>query len=420
MLLGRKAYDFDIATNATPEQVKSLFPRIIPTGIAHGTVTIPFQGLMIECTTFRTETGFSDGRRPDAVHYAGTIEEDLSRRDFTMNSIAVSLKDGALIDPFGGQLDIRQKIIRSVGNAVERFSEDGLRPVRAVRFASQLHFTIEEHTLKAIPLSLSVTSKVAYERIRDEFSKIVLSSVPSNGLYFMEETGLLTLLFPELADCRGVTQKGSHVYDVLDHLFHACDASVPSLEIRLAALLHDIGKPESMTTNASGEILFYNHEVYSERIAEQILNRLRYPLKTIKTVCHLIKNHMFHYESNWTNAAVRRFIARTGVDFIEALFELRKADSAAIYGNKPHQPLLEEFQDRIDQILKERTAFSLKDIAVNGSDIAALGVRPGPVTGVLLNELLEAVLEDPSLNTRDRLLEIVRRLCDERQIPRDL
>jgi poly(A) polymerase/tRNA nucleotidyltransferase (CCA-adding enzyme) len=362
---------------------------------------------MIECTTFRTEQGYSDGRRPDLVEYAATIEEDLSRRDFTMNSIAVSLPDGTIIDPFGGRADIRAGIIRTVGRPEERFAEDGLRPLRGVRFSAQLGFSIDDKTLAAIPGAIPVTAKVACERVREELSKILVAPVPSVGLRFMEQTGLLGLIIPELAACRGVEQKGMHRFDVLDHLLAACDACpAENLELRLAGLFHDIGKPVVRADDGTGSYTFHNHEAASARLADTIMTRLRYPQKTCKMVDHLVKQHMFHYEPQWTDAAVRRFIVRVGPENIENLFILRRADSHAITGIAPDPRLLAEFSDRIQKVLDADHAFSLKDLAVNGKDLLAQGIPAGPETGHILQELFETVLDDPALNSRNRLLEI--------------
>jgi tRNA nucleotidyltransferase (CCA-adding enzyme) len=405
--LHKKEEDWDVATNATPEQVSSIFKRIIPTGIEHGTVTIPFRDKMIECTTFRTEEGFSDGRRPDSVSYALSIEEDLSRRDFTMNAVAVSLPDGTVIDPFSGRADIKAGIIRTVGNASERFSEDGLRPLRAVRFASQLGFEIEKTTLSAITPALKITARVAKERIRDELIKILCAAVPSKGLRFMEQTGLLELVLPELQACRGVDQKGKHAFDVLDHILLACDVCTPpSLVLRLAALLHDIGKPDARIVDGEGNCTFYNHEAFSAKKAAEIMERLRFPHKTIACVSHLVRQHMFNYEPSWTDAAVRRFIVRVGEESIDLLFALRVADAYAITGNSTDESILTEFRRRIDELIASNHAFSLKDLALNGNDLIAAGIKAGPKTGLILKELLDSVLDDPSLNTKKQLLDI--------------
>ncbi|MBN2812005.1 MAG: HD domain-containing protein [Spirochaetales bacterium] len=409
--LGKEHDDLDIATDATPDQVARLFKRIIPTGIEHGTVTIIVGDRHIECTTFRTEEGYTDGRRPDKIEFAPTIEEDLSRRDFTMNAIAAALPEGIITDPFNGIQDIRHGIIRTVGDAKERFSEDGLRPMRAVRFAAQLGFSIERKTLDAIGPALQVTAQVAIERIRDEFIKIALAPKPSIGLRCMEETGLLRLIFPELQNCRGIEQKGLHAFDVLDHIYFACDSAPPAIELRLAALFHDIGKPAVRAIGPGGEWTFHNHETESARIAENILKRLKFPVKLTQQTTHLIRQHMFNYQSEWTDAAVRRFIVRVGEESIQDLFSLRRADTAAITGTPAHalkHTMLDEFDDRIQKIQKEKHAFALKDLSVNGGDLVSLGIGPGPVTGKILNELLETVLDDPELNEKQRLLEIAR------------
>ena len=249
MLLGQKVSDFDLATNATPQQVMSIFKKVIPTGIEHVTVTVLFMGMAIEVTTFRIEQGYSDSRHPDKISFTDDITEDLSRRDFTINAIAASLLDGKIIDPFDGQKDLKNKIIRTVGSATERFSEDGLRPIRAIRFASKLNFKIEEETLKAIPLALEKTKTISIERFRDEFCKMLVSEKPSVGLKLMEETGILEFFLPELASCRNITQadfRGIHNFDILDHLFYACDgAPKEKLLVRISALFHDIGKPQT-------------------------------------------------------------------------------------------------------------------------------------------------------------------------------
>ena len=409
LLLGREAVDWDIATNARPEEVIGLFRKVIPTGIKHGTVTIRYKGRSVEVTTFRTESGYSDGRRPDRVRYAATIEEDLSRRDFTMNAAAVKLPEGSLTDPFGGRDDIKRRLIRCVGNPAERFAEDGLRPLRALRFASQLGFDLDEATHMAIRGALPTTAKVASERIRDEIDKIIASPNPVRGFRLMEETELLHLLLPELAACRNVDQKGYHRFDVLDHLFLACGYAAEkgfSREVRMAALFHDIGKPAVRRPGENGIWTFYNHERESGKLAFEIMDRFRYPNAVIEKVLRLIGEHMFHYEDNWTDAAVRRFIIRAGEDLIPELMQLRLADTAGTTGTAPDPAALLPFTKRIEKVLAQNKALSLKDLAVNGRDLLTAGVAPGRHVGIILNELLEAVVEDPELNNREKLLEI--------------
>lgn len=436
--MGKGAHDWDVATNAKPEEVITIFHRVIPTGIKHGTVTVHFMKQAIEVTTFRTESDYSDGRHPDKVEYAGHIEEDLSRRDFTMNAMAASLKDGHIVDPYGGAEDIQKKTIRAVGQPVERFMEDGLRPVRAVRFASQLGFKIEENTWAAILREdiLKKSAGISLERFRDEFCKILLSPVPSVGLKLLEESGLLKIFIPELLQGRACVQsdeRGFHSFDVLDHNFYACDGAVlrgasdsseqsPAerlLILRLAALFHDVAKPSCKRAEA-GKITFYNHETAGEKMARGILARLKFSNAQIDAVCHLIKEHMFNYESSWSDAAVRRFVQRVGAQNIDALFDLRLAD---IYGMKRVEVRLHdtvvcgkllELRERVDGVLSQKSAMGLKDLAVNGGDLIKIGIPAGKKMGAVLNELFEAVTDDPAMNNRDPLLALAKNLWEEK------
>ncbi len=433
MIRGKEASDWDIATNASPHDVMRIFNKVIPTGIDHGTVTVHFMGKEVEVTTYRTESVYSDGRHPDAVSYAATIEEDLSRRDFTMNAIALDLSTGTVVDPFGGLTDIKNKIIRTVGKAVDRFSEDGLRPIRAIRFASQLNFIIEEETFKAIPEVLSVTKKISIERFRDEFLKMIMSPHPSRALDMMEKTGILSMFIPELIRCRGITQadeRGYHQFDVLDHLYSSCDGASHfnfDENIHLASLFHDIGKPlvrkedvkildPAKPDNVSTIITFYNHEKVSADSTVSILERLRLPKKQVQIVSHLILHHMFHYESNWTDAAVRRFVVRVGSEHIESLFSLRCCDVFGMTGKAPllhnnnRADTLLEFKQRIKKVLEEKTALSLKDLCVNGNDLIAAGIPPGKYLGLLLEELFAMVVDNPEDNEKDHLLTIAKQI----------
>jgi putative nucleotidyltransferase with HDIG domain len=422
LLRGSTAHDWDLATDAAPEAVTAIFRearpggRVIPTGIKHGTVTVLYKNVNLEITTYRTEAGYTDGRRPDSIHYAANIAEDLSRRDFTMNAIAIRIapKHGGrrtdeMIDPFGGKTDIKAGIIRCVGNPSARFLEDGLRPLRAVRFAAQLGFDIERETLDAIPGALGVSAKVSAERVRDEIGKITGSSLPSKAFLLMEKTGLLHLFLPELAACRGVDQKGFHRFDVLDHSLLACDYAARKqypMEVRTAALLHDIGKPKTRRMDDSGVWTFYRHEAESELIARNILVRLRCPNVCIDSVCHLVKEHMFHYTAEWSAAAVRRFIVRVGEENLENIYRLRMADSYAAAAVEPAPDYLLPLVSRVDKVLAGSRIFSLKDLAVSGKDLMETGVKPGKTMGIILNELLETVLDDPGQNTRETLLNI--------------
>lgn len=398
--------DYDLATDASPKEIMALFPRVIPTGIKHGTVTVLTPQHSVEVTTFRVEQGYSDGRRPDEVEFVSDILEDLSRRDFTMNAMAWEVVTGLLEDPFDGRADIRAHLVRSVGDAASRFSEDGLRPLRAVRFAAQLDFTIDPATFDAMIGALSTFRQVSAERVRDEFMKILLSGHPSRGLSLLEKSGLLGEILPEILPARGCSQKGMHAFDVMDHLFLAVEASKPDLALRLAALFHDIGKPAAKEDHPDGIPSFHNHERISSDMAQAALRRLKFPNDIMEKVLHLVRQHMFNYTPDWSDAAVRRFLARVGPASVEDLFDLRIADAAATAGTRPDPRPLDPFRSRIEAVLSSRDALGLKDLAIGGNDLAELGIPRGPVMGRILQALLETVLDDPSQNERETLLRI--------------
>lgn len=432
-IMGKEAHDWDIATNAKPEDVMRIFRRVIPTGIKHGTVTVHFMKRQIEVTTFRTESEYSDGRHPDKVEFASSIEEDLSRRDFTMNAMAASLRDGRIVDPFRGRNDIEAKTIRTVGNAHERFMEDGLRPIRAIRFASQLEFSIEKRTFEDVfeEETLKKIASISAERFRDEFCKILLSHRPSAGLRLLEQTGILKIFIPELLEGRGCVQRdsrGFHEFDVLDHNFRACDgAPCDKLNVRLAALFHDIAKPRTKTVSQDyDEIHFYNHDCAGEKLSQGILRRLKFSNDTVQKVSHLVREHMFFYESAWSDAAVRRFVRRVGAKNIDDLFDLRLADIYGMRGENSsdaescaksrtsdENKSLAELKGRIEKVLSQNSALSLKDLAIDGNDLIAIGIKPGKEIGVALKELLEFVTESPEMNTREKLLEEAKRFLGE-------
>ena len=421
IFLHKNPSDWDVATNATPQDVVKIFKFVVPTGIDHGTVTVHFQKSEIEVTTFRTEAGYSDGRHPDKVNYAATIQDDLSRRDFTINAIAVNLKNGLIVDTFHGRKDIRKKIIRTVGNPHERFMEDGLRPIRAIRFSSKLHFSIENNTYSEI-FDKEVQKKISSisaERFRDELMKMMETEKPSVALNLMEKTGIFGIFLPQLLPCRNCIQRddrGFHVFDVMDHIFYACDgAPAEKPLVRFAALLHDCGKPASKVEKiVDGMKLntFYNHDKASSEIAREIMTGLKFSNAQTDYVCHLIENHMFNYTPDWTDAAVRRFLAKVGVEYVDDLIELRLADMYGKY-NMPVRvhdsaacELLIELKERIKKIQEKNCVISLKNLAVNGKDLIASGIPAGKRLGAILNHLLDCVIEDPNLNTREKLLEI--------------
>lgn len=424
IMMDKKPHDYDIATNAMPKDVMAIFRHTIPTGIAHGTVTVLIGGYKIEVTTFRTESGYTDGRHPDNISYAATIEEDLSRRDFTMNAIAVNLKDGKVLDPFNGCVAIQKKIIETVGNAAERFAEDGLRPVRAIRFAAQLGFDIEEKTLAKLSQKTTHDSsrKISIERFRDEFIKMLGTEKPSVALRLLEKTGLMKIFLPEFLPACGCIQKdlrGFHDFDVMEHILAACDyAPKDNLHVRLAALFHDIGKPSVRTVEKTeiGELYhFYRHEEAGAKITHDVLTRLKFPNATVNAVTHLVQEHMFHYESNWGDAALRRFIVRIGKDALPDLYNVRLCDMAGMHGvapvpNSPAVERLMELEKRVEKELDKQSALSIKDLAVNGHDLMSLGIPAGKHLGNILQQLLETVLDDPSQNERTTLLEIAKNI----------
>ncbi|MBN2553188.1 MAG: HD domain-containing protein, partial [Spirochaetales bacterium] len=410
MLLGRRVADFDIATDALPQEVSRMFRRVIPTGIKHGTVTVLFSGTRFEVTTFRVDQDYRDGRRPETVIFSPSIREDLKRRDFTINAMAYDLQGRRLLDPHDGRRDLKAGVIRAIGDPLERFQEDGLRPIRACRFAAQFGFTIEERTFSSIPLTLERVKMVSAERIRDELMRILDAPVPSVGLSLLEDSGILLNIVPELSACRGVKQGQLHRYDVYWHLLYSCDAAPrDNLVVRLAALFHDLGKATTREVGADGEIRFHRHEQISAEMAEDILRRLRFPTRVVRRVAHLVAQHMFNYEPRWSDAAVRRFIARIGIENIPDILALRRADQLAMVGKRFVSPSLIALENRIQSVLAQETVFGLKDLAVNGDDlIRELAIPPGPKIGIILDALLESVLDDPKQNERSTLLKIAK------------
>lgn len=414
LLMGAQPGDLDLATDATPQQVATLFRRVIPTGIAHGTVTILFQGRQYEVTTFRTETAYSDGRRPDSVTFASTIDEDLSRRDFTINGIALDLNDGHVVDPFRGRDDIHRRVVRAIGVPDERFSEDALRLLRAIRFAVKLDFTIDKNTLAGIRNAAPTISRVSAERVRDELTRMIQSPDPRRALRLLRDTQLLDPILPELSRGIAVPQDGAAAPDVFEHLALSTEgAPADRLDLRLAALLHDVAKPCCLQEH-EGVLQFHGHDERSAEIADAVMRRLRFPNRLIAHVGHLIRHHMFHYTSDWTDAAVRRFVARVGVESVEDLFALRAADRYGKLARRTPDPAIDELRARIAEITTRKDAVSVAHLAVNGTDLMAAGIPGGPAVGTTLRFLLETVMDDPSQNDQARLLKIARRFYEDR------
>lgn len=405
-LLGIEEKDYDLATDALPEDIIEIFHRVIPTGIKHGTVTVLFKGEAYEVTTFRVDGKYTDGRRPDSIHYTSDINEDLKRRDFTINSIAYHILNEELIDPNKGLEDLDRKIIRAIGNPDKRFQEDGLRPLRACRFAAQLNFAIEEETFSAISRNLDKFRSVSKERIYDELIKTMKADNPSITFRHLLHSGLLKIISEDLFNCVGVEQRERHKCDVFEHLIQTCDSCPRSDKIlRFAGLFHDLGKVTTLQFKEDGTPTFYNHEIPSAQLAVKIMKELKFPNKDIQKIEHLILHHMFNYTREWTDSAVRRFISKVGTEHIEDLLILQKADMTSMHRGDEDYLLLEEFKNRIDGIIATESAFSIKDLAINGNDLfQEIDIPKGPVMGRVLQKLLDYVLDDPQRNIKETLL----------------
>lgn len=406
--------DYDLATDARPEEIMKLFKRVIPTGIKHGTVTLLVEDGQYEVTTFRSDGTYSDGRRPDEVRFSSSLREDVERRDFTINGLAWHSGENQVIDHVGGLDDLSRGIIRTIGNPVDRFHEDGLRPYRACRLASKLSFTIDEETFDAIGKSLHVASNISVERVRDEFMKILVTPKPSVGIELLRKSGLLALFLPELDECYGVDQNRFHKFDVYYHSVYACDAAgQEDALIRLAALLHDIGKVPTRRMQ-DNDYTFYNHEVVGARMVRRLMKRLKFSNDDIQHVNNLVVNHMFHYTDEWTDGAVRRFMRKVGIEHVHDLFRLREADRK---GNGSRQGLpapIRRLEERIEKVLEQENAITVRDLNINGYDLMKeYGLQSGPLIGKVLNELLERVLDDPEINTGETLRSFVPEILEK-------
>jgi len=401
LFLGRSPKDWDVATNAKPEAVTKAFERTVPTGVEHGTVTVLVKQQAIEVTTYRVEGEYTDHRRPDSVDFTADIHQDLARRDLTINAMALN-KQGALIDFFDGLSDIKKKLLRAVGDPLERFEEDALRMLRVVRFAAELGFSIDTRTFKAAEELAPLIERISWERIRDELTKALMSPRPSYAAELMRETGLLKYIIPELIEGVGCDQNKHHKYTVWEHNLIALENAQPNLGLRLAALLHDVAKPRCLT-EVDGERHFFDHEHEGARMARVILKRLRYPKSVIDRVTHLIRYHMaLHYDPSMKDSAIRRLISRVGLSHMPDLLELRRVDRLASGMKKgPVSKGTLKLLNRIDRVIAADAAFSVKDLAVDGNDVMEIaGIAPSPEVGKILSWLLEEVLEDPNLNTR--------------------
>jgi len=403
--LGRPPADWDLASDARPERLLELFPGAVYEN-RFGTVGVRRDGEIFQITTFRSDHDYSDFRRPHRVEFGDTIELDLARRDFTVNAMAWGARAGAepaLVDPYGGMADVGQRLLRAVGEPAERFEEDALRMVRAVRLATTLTFTIEEATRAALEVKAPLVEHLSGERIAAELEKLLAAPAPSIGLRLMANTGLLAAISPELARQLGIPQNKVPGEDLWDHTMRTVDAAPAGRPVvRLAALLHDIGKP---ATFAEGH--FLGHDVAGAQLAGEFLDRLRAPRSIHDRVVALVQQHMFSYEANWSDAAVRRFIGKIdgiGLGALDELLALRAADNSGS-GLPASAGRLDELRARIDAQLVAEVALDRSGLAIDGQDlIAELGLGEGPLLGRILEELLDRVIVDPSLNDRPTLL----------------
>lgn len=406
-ILGKKPDDWDITTSAAPMQIKAIFPRTIDTGIRHGTVTVMVGKEGYEVTTYRLDGEYEDARHPKEVTFTSCLEEDLKRRDFTMNAMAYSDSTG-IVDLFGGMEDMEHKVIRCVGTARERFTEDALRMMRAIRFSAQLGYHIEEKTQAAIKELAGNLKKISAERIQAELTKLVISDHPEN-LRIAYETGVLEIILPEFKAAMETEQKHPHHFlSVGEHTLLAMGQVPPVKELRLAVLLHDIGKPKCLTVDSEGITHFYGHAGIGAVMAEDILKRLRYDNHTIETVARLVKYHDYGNGEDPEAGRVRRAINKIGEDIFPLLFYVKRADIMAQREEFRADKLarLEAWKQSYEKILKNKECVSLKTLAITGQDLIGLGMKPGKEIGEKLNGLLELVLEHPEYNDKDTLKKI--------------
>jgi tRNA nucleotidyltransferase (CCA-adding enzyme) len=427
LILKKSVTDWDLTTNATPDAMLELFPDSVYEN-NFGTVGIKTPDLseeehkgLVEVTTFRTEKGYADRRHPDTVEWGKSIEEDLGRRDFTINAMALQIsnikdqKSNILIDPYGGREDLKKKIIRAVGDPEKRFKEDALRLMRAIRFASQLGFSIEEKTLQEIENDALLLAEIANERIRDEFLKILASEFPYEGVMLLKNTGLLGYILPELLEGIGVSQVRPgrhHTDDVFTHNVLSLKYT-PAKDpiVRFATLVHDIGKPRVRSEDEEGLVIFYNHEIAGAKIARDIAIRLRFSKKEVEKIIKLVRWHMFTVDEKITDSAVRRFIRRIGVENVSDMMDLRVGDRLGGGTQTAESWRLKLFKKRLEEQMAP-APFSIKDLAIDGRDVMKeLNIQPGPRVGELLQKLFEEVDEDLEKNNKDYLLKRLKEIA---------
>ena len=410
----KEPQDWDVTTNAKPEEIQKIFPdsfyenNFLTVSVRTGSKKIP----EVEITTYRSEAGYSDKRHPNQVKYAKTLEEDLSRRDFTINAIALDSKK-EITDLFEGQKDLKDKIIRTVGKPDERFSEDALRMLRAVRFATTLNFEIEKNTAEAIKKNSIWLGAVSKERIRDEFVKIIMADKSADGVELLREMGLLKYIVPELLDNYGVAQSKHHIYDCYWHAVKSLEYTAKkkfNMHVRLAALLHDIAKPKVKLGEGENST-FYNHEVVGAKMTFQILNNLKFSKKDVEKITKLVRFHLFYYNVDEVGeSSVRRLVRNVGTESMEELLQVRQADRIGSGVPKAEPYKLRHLKYLIEKVSKD--PISVKMLKINGEDIMKnLGEKPGPKIGQILDVLLGYVLDDPKKNTNEFLAKEVAKLA---------
>ena len=407
-LLGRVPMDWDITTTAKPEEIKSAFEKTIDTGIAHGTVTVRINHQSFEVTTYRIDGEYADHRHPKQVIFTDSICDDLARRDFTVNAMAYNEENG-LIDPFGGQEDLKHKVLRCVGEPVLRFSEDALRVLRVARFSAQLNFSVLPEVQQAMGLQAHGLRDVSAERIREELTKTALAQNADKGFRLLFDNHVLDVILPEVSLCFRTTQNIKyHLYDVGTHTMHVLKNTPPKAHLRFAALFHDLGKPAKKTLDPDGTTHFKGHAEVSVALAEEIMRRLKFDNKTADRIVRLVKYH--DREIVLSKKAVKRAVLDVGEDIFLDLLDLKRADALGqnLVYTRPRLALYDEIEQIYHRCREEQEAFSLRDLAINGHDLAGLGFR-GKEIGTLLGCLLDHVLENPKQNEKEKLLQLLKK-----------
>lgn len=411
-LLNKTPNDWDITSSALANDTINIFKnkgyRVIETGLKHGTVTILIESIPYEVTTFRIEGEYSDNRHPDKVDFTPFLEEDLKRRDFTINAMAYNDKVG-LMDFFGGIKDLGNGVIKCVGNPCERFKEDALRMLRALRFQGQLGFEIENKTMEALKELNENIENISMERIRVELCKMIVGDYFCLGMNNLYLCGLMDLILPELSRCWGFDQRTKyHCFNIFDHTIETMKNTESKLDLRLSALFHDISKPECFTIDEEGHGHFYKHDILGADRTREIMKRLKFDNKTIDKISKLVYDHM-NREPHIKNKAIKNLINRVGRENLEDLFALQIADLKASAPKYRDFDCVIRLREKCKKILNEKQPLNVKDLAVNGKDLINIGYIQGAEIGTVLNKLMEMVMDNPQLNSKDKLLEIVRR-----------